>query len=147
MANKSVKSKALREVVTLEQWVEVSTINGATITELFPSNRELLEKLSKMTPTPDLIYRRIFFRNGVPPEYAWVKPTDQQREFGGICIQRLTVDEWKNRIEAEAEQDPPSNHVGPSPDPRPKPKVRGECECQACQVNRQRLEDAGVEVL
>ena len=143
MADK--KKKQLRNAITLDQWIEVTSGNDETRTEKYPSNEELRAKLAQMTPPPDLIYRRIHFRNGVPLEYDWVQPDPQQRELGGICLQRLTVDDWKKLVLSEKKGE--GDHLKPSLDPRPRPKARGECQCAACAKNRARLERNGVEAL
>jgi hypothetical protein len=62
MADK--KKKLFRDVVTLDHWIEVTTCRGETVTEVYPSNEQLREKLAHMSPPPDLIYRRIHFRGG-----------------------------------------------------------------------------------
>jgi hypothetical protein len=142
MADK--KKRQLRDVVTLDQWIEVTACNGETVTEKYPSNAELREKLAHMKPPPDLIYRRIHFRGGVPEEYDWVQPDDRQRELGGICIQRLTVDGWKKLVSSERWE---GGHLRRSLDPRPRPKVRGECDCETCVGNRRRLERKGIDAL
>jgi len=143
MADK--KKRLQRDVSTLDQWIEVAAHDGETVTETYPSNEVLKEKLARMTPVPDLVYRRFHFRGGVPEEYNWVQPSDQQRELGGLCIQRMTVDEWIKLSIAEGNS--AGGHLLPCFDPRPRPKIRGECECKACVANRERLERSGLEVL
>ncbi|MBV9084056.1 MAG: hypothetical protein JOZ62_15375, partial [Acidobacteriaceae bacterium] len=47
--------KKQKKIPTLEQWVEVRTENGNTVTKLFPSNEQLIEDGKKMWPAPDLV--------------------------------------------------------------------------------------------
>jgi hypothetical protein len=84
--------KKRKKYTRLEQWVEVRIEDGNTVTKLYPSNEDLIEEGKEMLPPPDLIYRRINFPDGVPPEYYWASSDEQFRKYGGWGIQRMRVD-------------------------------------------------------
>lgn len=130
--------KKTRTIVTLEQWVEVRIRNGKTETTLYPSNEELLKRKEKMEPPPNIVYRRLNFVDGVPPEYYWTTNDPGRRKLGGHGIQRMSVETWLETIEAEERRG--TGHLGPCSDPLPRPKERGGCECPACTFHQRRLE-------
>ena len=135
-------ARRMRKIPILDQWVEVSILNGVTTTELFPSNEVLIEEGKQMDPPPELVYRRINFPAGVPGEYSWTKPDEQTKLYGGGCIQRMTVKTWLETIEREAATG--ARHIGPSGHPNvPRPKERGGCDCPACARNEYLLEELG----
>lgn len=134
--------KRQRRIPILDQWVEVTIQDGYTITELFPPNEVLKEEGRAMDPPPELVYRRIFFPGGVPPEYAWTRPDDNVRTYGGGCIQRMTVETWLEAIEREEAQG--LGHISDTGIPSiPRPNERGGCECEACQANQDMLDELG----
>lgn len=140
--NGSKNNKGQRKIPILDQWVEVTVQDGRTITELFPPNEVLREEGRAMDPTPELVYRRIFFPSGVPPEYNWTFPDDMTRQYGGGCIQRLTLKTWLNLSAIEELFD--DGHIRPSNAPYvPRPNERGGCECPACASNQHVLEQLG----
>ncbi|HSU29761.1 MAG TPA: hypothetical protein VLJ11_00885, partial [Bryobacteraceae bacterium] len=128
----------------VEQWLEVSITEGVTRTEYFPPNVELLdeirEALEKGEPEPQMVYRRMNFPDGVPPEYGWTNlhrkeqcettqaggwcARCQVEERGGCGIQRMTYETWLQVIEREKEG--PGGHAGPTGVGNlPTPKERG----------------------
>ncbi len=124
----------------LEQWVEVRVTEGVTTTEYVPGNAELLKQGEESEAVPQMVYRRLNFPDGVPPEYAWTnlhEPAKCEKtaagewcalcsvkERGGHGIQRMTYEVWKEVIEREALQ--PGGHAGPTGHGNlPRPKERG----------------------
>lgn len=127
--------------VVIEQWIEVEVENGRAVTKLYPSNEELKKKAEAMEDKPDLVYRRMNFPQGVPPEYAWVAPPDdvERRELGGMGVQRMTLETWLHVIEREAARG--TGHIGPTGVGNlPRPMERGGCDCRVCKQNRELLE-------
>ncbi|MFL6351120.1 MAG: hypothetical protein ACJ74Z_04610 [Bryobacteraceae bacterium] len=129
--------KNQRRIVILSQWIEIEVDNGQAITKLYPSNETLVEECKAMLPAPDLVYRRLNFPGGVPPEYHWVTRNPEARERGGTGIQRMTIDTWLHLIERERGQG--TGHVGPTGIGNlPRPSERGVCECAVCRNNEVR---------
>ncbi len=138
--------KKRRKIPLLEQWVEVTIQeNGETLTRLFPSNKNLIERGKAMLPPPELVYRRLNFPHGVPPEYEWVNAKEEKRKLGGCGIQRMTTDTWLEVIAREApEFERPGykssfapEHIGPTGVGNlPRPKERGGCDCHVCTKNQ-----------
>lgn len=144
MASRSKKARS-REVHILEQWVEIWTEDGGTRTRLFPSNPELIKQIDKMNPQPDLIYRRLNFRAGVPVEYLWTSPDTQTLLYGGGGVQRMTLEHWLHVIAVETASG--SEHIGPTGIGNlPRPNERGGCECAVCTQNSFLLEELGFQV-
>jgi predicted O-linked N-acetylglucosamine transferase (SPINDLY family) len=123
-----------------EQWLEIRVTEGVTTTEFIPSNEELLEEIAKAVEggeeEPEMVYRRMNFPEGVPPEYAWTNSHDvasceltlagQWCEgcarflHAGAGIQRMTFATWKDVIAREGA------HAGPTGVGNlPRPKERG----------------------
>jgi hypothetical protein len=127
--------KKKKKIVRLEQWVEVRIENGQTVTKLFPSNEKLIKRGQTMWPAPKFVYRRFNFPYGVPEEYAWTCPEGADRnDYAGMGIQRMTVDDWLEMIEEEAERT--DGHVGPTLIGNlPRPAEHGECDCPVCTEN------------
>ena len=103
---KTVKSAkqtkpAKPEPLIYEQWIEVQRNGNEVVTEFIPSNDELEQMIDAAGRKPDLIYRRLFFPVGVPELYGWTRPRIGQAELGGLAVQRLTLDEWRNLLEKE----------------------------------------------
>jgi hypothetical protein len=122
----------------LEQWVEIRTNDGITTTELFPGNEELIEISRKMNAPPELVYRRLHFPDGVPPEYHWTTKDENVRQYGGLGIQRMTTETWLDLIQRERYR--AGGHLGPTGVGNlPRPKEHGECECPVCTRNDQAL--------
>jgi hypothetical protein len=132
--------KKQRKVAVLEQWAQVTVEDGKTTTKLFPSNEKLIEEGKTMEPPPELVYRRLEFVGGVPPEYHWSCQSRPERfERGGAGIQRMTTDTWLEVIEREAAAG--TGHIGPTGVGNlPRPKERGGCDCEVCAHNREVLE-------
>ncbi len=89
------------------QYIDVEVENGKTISDIGPSNEEILQQSTTMDPPPQLIYRNLNFQNGtIPPEYQWVK-----LELGDTRApcQELPFDEWLVIIERENG----AEHIGP----------------------------------
>ncbi len=133
-------SKKQRELVVLDQWVEVEIEDGKTVTALYPSNEELIKEGQAMERVPDLVYRRLNFPQGIPGEYRWTADADApQVELGGMGTQRMTVETWLEAIEREAASG--TGHIGPTGVGNlPRPKERGGCECEVCATNRELME-------
>lgn len=123
--------KNRRKIPLLDQWVEISSDeNGNTVTQLYPSNEELIEEGHRMDPPPELVYRRLHFYGGIPPEYFWATSSPELRDSGGMATQRMTVDTWLETIEREKQSG--TGHVGRCRKPLPRPKEHGECNCPTC---------------
>ena len=65
--------------------MEGRVVDGVTTTLHAPTNEELREKAlasEENGVTPQMVYRRMNFPDGVPPEYAWTKSarSDEVRE-------------------------------------------------------------------
>lgn len=125
----------------LEQWVQVSVPDGKPLTKLFPSNDQLLKEAQSMDQPPDLVYRRLDFVNGIPPEYHWTaRSTPELFESGGAGIQRMTFATWRDVIERESAS--ATGHIGPTGVGNlPRPAHRGECDCPVCAHNREIMEN------
>ena len=94
--------KKRRHIPVLDQWVEIEvSLDGKTLTTLYPSNEVLIQSGQKQWPAPELVYRRLHFVDGVPEEYAWTTAEESIRVSGGLGIQRMTVDRWLELIETE----------------------------------------------
>jgi hypothetical protein len=78
----------------VEQWVEVRRIDNQPVTQFFPSNEEMEQRIESANPKPDLVYRRLFFPDGVPIQYQWTRPRNGQAANGGMAMQRMTVETW-----------------------------------------------------
>ena len=127
----NAKKKARRRPKVLEQWVHVSVKEGKTITALFPSNEDLIKRGQKFWPPPELVYRRLDFRNGVPKEYHWTTYDPVRRAAGGMGIQRMTTDQWLLCVEREKQN--PDGHIGPTGvGNMARPHSRGGCNCESC---------------
>ncbi len=150
MAAKSIlkgqkKSGKQRMIPLLEQWVEVWVENKVTRTVLHPDNEELRKIASKMDPEPELVYRRLNFRGGVPAEYLWTMPNKQALLYGGGGIQRMTFEHWLQVIALESQSG--TEHIGPTGVGNlPRPNERGGCECPVCTINQDMLEELGLQV-
>jgi hypothetical protein len=138
--------KTKREVTVAEQWIEVYPENGRTRTVYYPSNDEFQAEIHAMSPRPVLVYRRIHFPCGIPKEYLWTQPPDEQTVvYGGGCVQRMTVDTWLRTVVLETNRG--DGHVGPTGTPPvPRPKERGGCDCPACVENEDILIELGFQV-
>ena len=133
--------KGQEQIVTLEQWAEIEICEGRTVTTLYPANEEMLKRLEEMDPKPHLVYRRLNFRHGVPPEYYWATNSEAQRATGGHGIQRMRVETWLTTIAGEED-----GHLGPCLEPLPRPLSRGGCDCTTCREAREYWERRGVTV-
>ena len=146
-SNKTAKStgkKKKNAFGVAEQWVEVRIVDGVTTTLYVPSNEEMLDiiadKMDEGEPEPEMVCRRLYFPNGVPPEYAWTNLHRQETcektqagawcplcvvaERGGCGLQRMTFETWQQIIERE--QEVPGGHAGPTGVGNlPQPKERG----------------------
>jgi hypothetical protein len=92
-----------------------------------------------MDSPPDLVYRRLNFPHGIPPEYHWAAAsTPHLFETGGAGIQRMTFDTWREVIQRE--QSTAAGHIGPTGSGNlPRPLRRGGCDCRVCSHNREIL--------
>ena len=131
--------KKLKKIVRIEQWVEVRVRDGVVTTTLYPSNEKLIQRGQRMLPPPEYVYRRINFPDGIPDVYNWVGVRDEShRKFGGLGIQRMTVDTWLEVIEEEANDS--SGHIHPVGN-LPRPRESGGCQCETCKHNQKILDD------
>ncbi|MBV9500441.1 MAG: hypothetical protein JO138_13800 [Acidobacteriaceae bacterium] len=119
----------------MDQWIEIEMVDGQAVVSYHPSNEELWEEGKKMVPPPTMVYRRFHFVDAVPSEYAWTTSDPQTMEFGGLGIQRMSVDTWLRIIEEEKATGKPGKCGGNLP----KPEAWGHCECKSCTANRERL--------
>lgn len=130
--------KKQKKIPVLDQWIEIEIQDGKTVTTLYPPNDELIKEGQAMLPAPDMVYRRLHFVHGVPPEYYWTTDDSTAREMGGMGTQRMTVDTWLDVIEREKASG--TGHIGPCGGNLPRPEERGGCECAVCTHNRAVLE-------
>jgi hypothetical protein len=130
--------KKHQKISILDQWAEIETVDGKTVTTLYPPNDELIKEGQAMLPPPEMVYRRLHFVGPVPPEYYWTTDDEQKREIGGLGTQRMMVDTWLETIEREKE--PGAGHIGPCGGNLPRPHERGGCDCEVCTHNRALLE-------
>ncbi len=131
--------KKRRKIEVLDQWIEIEvTEQGKTVTTLYPPNDVLIENGQKMWPPPELVYRRLHFVNGVPPEYRWTTKVEAIRATGGMGVQRMTVERWLELIAEEKAAG--TGHVLPCGGNLPRPEERGGCDCEVCTHNRKVLE-------
>ncbi len=143
VAQASSKPKKKEKLAVIEQWADISTNEaGRTVTKLVPSNEELQKAASKMGRTPDLVYRRLFFAGAVPAEYLWSTGDPQALAHGGLGIQRMTWEVWKQQIAQELIT--VGGHLQPCGN-MPRPHERGGCECPVCTQNHWMLAEAGLE--
>ncbi len=130
--------KKRKKVPILDQWVEIEVQDGKTVTELYPSNEQLIKQGQAMIPAPEMVYRRMHFVHGVPSEYEWTTDDAVTRERGGMGIQRMMIDTWLDLIEVESANG--TGHIGPCGGNLPRPHERGGCDCETCTHNRAVLE-------
>jgi hypothetical protein len=100
-APKAPKKEVIEEPVILEQWVEVRRIDNKVVTEFYPPNDEMEQMIAESDPKPTLVYRRLFFPDGVPAQYQWTRPRKGQATNGGLAIQRMTLETWLGLREKE----------------------------------------------
>jgi hypothetical protein len=97
------EKKSNGQPVTIEQWIEVRNVNDDVVTEFYPSNEELQQRIETAKRTPDFVYRRLFFPDGVPIEYQWTRPRGGMSTNGGFSMQRMTVETWLSLRQKERE--------------------------------------------
>lgn len=114
----------------LEQTAVIRVVDGCTVTELSPSDEELIEQGKAMMPPPGIVVRYLYFTDGVPAEYEWVGAPEAARRAGEWCgVQRMTADTWLDLIEREAIAE--GGHLLPTPNLLLR-QQRGLCECPVC---------------
>jgi hypothetical protein len=91
---KAPKKEIVEEPVVLEQWIEIRRIENKVVTQFFPPNDEMEQMIEESDPKPTLVYRRLFFPDGVPEQYQWTRPRKGQAANGGLGIQRMTLETW-----------------------------------------------------
>ncbi len=129
--------KNRKKYIRLEQWAEIRIVDGKTVTTLYPTNEDLIRKGQALLPPPDRLIRRLNFPDGIPPEYDWTGvENDDHRRFGGLALQRMTIDMWLDAIKREAETG--DGHVGPVFN---LPPFKRECDCPTCRANEALLEE------
>ncbi len=143
MSAKRIKIRTKKErPLIVEQWIEVEVFEGVTTSTRYPSDDEvkiMIDKKEADNGRPvDLVYRRFNFIHGIPPEYFWSTPEPLLRKYGGHCIQRLTVPDWRRLSDDEN-----GGHMKGSAYTMPRPEARGGCRCKACQGMAQRIAKYG----
>ena len=73
-------------------WIDIEVVEGEMVVSYYPPNEELLDKGKRMAPPPTMVYRRFHFVDHVPPEYAWTTSDPETMKFGGLGIQRMSLD-------------------------------------------------------
>jgi hypothetical protein len=138
MSAKRIKVKKDRTQV-VGQWFEIEVVDGVTRTTAYPDNQEvekMIAKKEEATGRPvELVYRRLNFIDGIPKEYAWTTGDPRRRQFGGMGIQRLRVEDWRQHICEEA-----NGHLLPAGCAMPRPESRGGCDCTACRAMAARIQ-------
>lgn len=132
-----MKIKARRKQekpVTHDQWIEIKSVNGITVSTFYPSNEEFEKERIDWGREPSLIYRRLNFVHGVPKEYMWTNPTDPVKLRGGLFLLRMSVKDWAEVMEIERKMDP--RQVTPPAHPLPRPEAFGPCPCEQCTQER-----------
>ena len=138
--------KNLPKMKILDQWIEITVEDGKTVTTLYPPNATLIEEGKVMEPPPEMVYRRLNFPSGVPDEYDWTTDDPEIRMYGGVAIQRMSVDTWLDAIKEEAKRT--DGHIGMlKVPPLPRPLSRGRCACDVCAAGYERLERAAADAL
>jgi hypothetical protein len=102
-AGTALKQAKEEPPIVMEQWVEVRRIDNKVVTQFFPPNEELEKMIDETEPKPTLVYRRLFFPDGVPSQYQWTRPRKGQATNGGLGIQRMTVETWRSLRAKERE--------------------------------------------
>lgn len=134
---KRIKKKKERPVI-LDQWAEITRRDGQTVTTLYPPNKELEKLRLEMDPPPVLVYRRLNFVHGVPPEYLWTEPSPHTETFGGAFLQRLSIEDWL-KVYAQERSDTCA-HIVTAERSQERPPELGPCPCRRCTRKRE-LED------
>ena len=134
------KPKKPGKIEILDQWVDIEMIDGKTVTTLYPSNEELLEEKKRMTVPPTLVYRRLNFVDGVPPEYRWTTEDPVTIEFGGMATQRIRLETWLELIGMEKASGTGHLH---GCEIMPRPEERGGCDCESCTRAKARIAAEG----
>jgi hypothetical protein len=118
------------------QWIEITRENGKTVSTPYPPNAEFERLMLDMDPKPDLLYRYLNFIHGVPTEYNWIDPTDDNfRVYGGLFLQRVLPSDWPYIRLMESLT--PGHHVLSAPNPQPRPAAWGPCPCPRCTAERE----------
>jgi hypothetical protein len=128
-------AKNKKRFVRHEQWIEIMRVEGKTVTVYYPPNEEFEQLRLKLDPPADLIYRRLNFIHGVPPEYLWTDPPADIQQYGGHFLQRITPEEWP--IILQAERKSKTGLVIPATNAQPRPEVLGPCPCDKCTQERE----------
>jgi hypothetical protein len=140
-----LKKKKQHRTQVVGQWFEIEVVDGVTRTTAYPANEEVEKMIAKKeeeTGRPvELVYRRLNFINGIPDEYAWTTSDPLRRKFGGMGIQRLRVEDWRQHILEEE----PNGHLRRSDFQMPRPEDRGGCQCRLCRAMAERLEQEAID--
>lgn len=139
----NTKKKKAEKPVTIHQWIEIKTINGAVVTEFYPSNDQLEKERREMDPAPSLIYRRLHFVSGVPADYGWVDAPPEGLLYGGLFTMRIPAEDWPNIFRKERAM---GNHCVIKAVSAPRPEAYGPCPCRRCTAKRD-LEDSQILLL
>jgi hypothetical protein len=132
--NRIKLKKDKERVIRHEQWIEIKQVEGKTVVLRYPPNEEFEKLRSEMDPQPDLIYRRFNFVNGVPREFLWTGVPPQFQLYGGLFLQRITLDEWP--VLLEKERNSGTDLVIPAVNPQGRPEALGPCPCEWCTEER-----------
>jgi hypothetical protein len=135
------RTKPVKPLI-VDQWVEVEVKDGVTTTTRYPGDEEVLtciaEKTKQTGREVDMVYRRLNFVHGVPPEYGWTTKDPMKIKYGGHSIQRLRVEDWKDLLPLEA-----GGHMMGCRYYMPRPEASGGCECSSCRAATARIAEKG----
>jgi hypothetical protein len=122
--------------VHLDQWLEIEEIDGICTVKRYPPNHEFEELRQKMNPPAELIYRRMFFLNGIPSDYWQLcdKPGDEN--LSGLFLQRILPDEWASILDRETASG--TDVIILASRPQPRPEALGPCPCPKCREEREK---------
>jgi hypothetical protein len=129
------KKKKMERPIVHDQWIEVTVVDGKTVSTFYPPNKEFEKERLDLDIQPTLIYRRLNFVHGVPREYAWTNPTPSVTRLGGLFLHRVKIEDWPAILELERVHG--NGHVMPSPNPQPRPEAYGPCPCPECVAERE----------
>jgi hypothetical protein len=141
MAKHIKGKKKRREIIRLEQWVEIEICDGQTVTTLYPPNEVLRKEALEMDPPAEFVYRRLNFPHGVPFEYGWATDDPLRCARGGHGVQRMTFQTWQEMIERERLSG--SEHLSACHAQLPRPEEHGPCDCPTCLACAERIEREG----
>jgi hypothetical protein len=100
---------------TLVQKIMVRVHRGETITQMSPTNAELLQETKRTLYPPEQAYRYFEFPQGIPPEYySFTDREDYRREKGHTIEQTGPLAAWLAIAEQEQKRGTPHALLGES---------------------------------